>query len=478
MHLHRALVRPLGRAILTLVLTLSFLATYFIAAPSAAPVHALQNSVALTPPLGWNDWYSFGCNINDALIRSTADAMVSSGMQAAGYQYINLDDCWQVSRDASGTIQTDPIAFPQGIAALAAYVHGKGLKLGIYTDVGIKTCAGRPGSKGYEKQDALTYASWGIDLVKVDWCYDGGVDAQTIYGLWRDALAATGRPMVFSICNWGRNTVWRWGPTTGNMWRTTGDTADSWQNMLNTVDNNAQHNTIAGPGSWNDPDILHIGQGGMTVAEYQANFSLFALMAAPLIAGNDIRTMTQPIASILTNTEVLAIDQDVAGQQGFKIKDTSAGLQVWMRKLAAPGSRAVILFNRSATSASMSVNWADIGLTGSATARDLWTHTDVASSLTGYSATVPPHSAVMLKVNGAENSSWTQTPLVSGYLSSQIWTYADNGWGPVETNKSLGDINIRDGRAITLAGVVYSKGLGVHASSDVRYNLNGRCTKF
>ncbi|CAN5209850.1 ricin-type beta-trefoil lectin domain protein [soil metagenome] len=441
--------------------------------------YALSNGLAQTPPLGWNDWYSDFCSVSDPLIRSTADAMVSSGMQAAGYQYVNLDDCWQTSRDANGTIVADPVAFPNGMKAVADYVHSKGLKFGIYTDAGTKTCAGRPGSQGYEAQDAATYASWGVDFVKVDWCNTGSLNAKNQYGIWRDAIAASGRPMLFNICNWGTQTPWVWGPTTGNMWRTTSDTHDNWQNLLATIDNNSQHTSFAGPGGWNDPDIMHIGLGGMTNTEYQSNFSLFAIMASPLIAGNDIRTMSQPIHDILTNKEVIAVDQDSLGQQGFKVNDNNAGLQVWMKRLHTPGQRSVVLFNRTATAAAMTVKWTDIGLlSSSASVRDLWTYTNKGNYSTSYTATVPSHGVVMIKVSGTGNTSWVQTPLKSGFLSDQIWTYADNGWGPVETDMSLGNIEIRDGHTLTLNGATFAKGLGTHANSDIRYNTNSRCTKF
>src|SRR6266436_10432113 len=237
------------------------------------PATSAQTSASLapTPPMGWNSWNKFGCNVSDKLIREMADAVVSSGMQAAGYQYVNIDDCWQVSRDPSGTIVADPARFPSGIKALADYVHGKGLKLGIYTDAGTGTCEKRPGSLNHEVQDAKTYASWGIDYVKIDWCNAEGLDPEVQYAKLRDALANSGHPIVFSICNWGLKTPWRWGPATGNLWRTTGDINDTYDRMslIGFAQNGLEK--FAGPGHWNDPDMLEVGNGGMKRDEYRTH---------------------------------------------------------------------------------------------------------------------------------------------------------------------------------------------------------------
>ena len=357
---------------------------------------ALDNGLALSPPMGWNSWNFFGCSINETIVKQEADAMVSSGMKAAGYEYINLDDCWQNGRDASGNIVADPTKFPSGIASLAQYVHSKGLKLGLYTDAGTQTCQGRPGSYGFYPQDANTYSSWGVDYIKVDWCNTTGLDPQTQYQQFRDALANTS--IEFSICDWGTNSPWLWGPATGNLWRTTGDINDSWASMTGNMDSNSLVAAYAGPGGWNDPDMLEVGNGGMTAVEDQTHFSMWAMMAAPLIMGNDLTNMPAATKAILTNAEVIAVDQDILGNQGVVVSDNGAGLQVWSKKLSG-GALAVALFNRSAATASLTAYWSVIGLpAGSAAVRDLWTHSDQGTFTDSYTASVPSHGVVMLKL--------------------------------------------------------------------------------
>ncbi len=373
-----------------------------IAIAAARP--RLDNGLVRTPPMGWNSWNHFGCDVSAQLIRETADAMVSSGMRDAGYRYVVIDDCWQVAREAGGRIVADSVRFPEGIKALADYVHGKGLKFGIYTDAGRRTCQGRPGSYGYEEMDARTYATWGVDYVKVDWCNAEGLDARTQYAKMREALAKAGRPIVFSICEWGSNRPWEWGATTGNLWRTTGDISDHWNSLLSILDLSSQYWSAARPGAWNDPDMLEVGNGGMTNDEYRAHFSLWALMAAPLMAGNDLRTLvgdarqTRNIREILTNSEVIAIDQDSLGVQGMLVQNYPPELQVWARPLA-DSSRAVVLFNRASVPTSMTVSWSRIGITSdSARVRDLWAHTDAGTVSRRYSTLVPSHGVVMLRV--------------------------------------------------------------------------------
>jgi alpha-galactosidase len=300
---------------------------------------------ALTPPMGWNSWNKFGCNVSDGMIRGTADAMIKSGMKDAGYQYVNVDDCWQVSRDANGNIVADPQRFPYGMKALADYVHSLGLKFGLYSDAGSKTCAGRPGGLGHEYQDALTYAAWGVDYLKYDWCNTTTQDAKASYANIRAALNAAGRPIVLSICEWGTAKPWLWGKDVGgNIWRTTGDITDKWSGqtkwpdgsccsngMLAILDLQVGLESYAGPGHWNDPDMLEVGNGGMTDAEYRSHFSLWSLLAAPLIAGNDLRAMRPQIQAILTNKEVIAVDQDVLGHEGTRV-NKSGDLEVWARQ--------------------------------------------------------------------------------------------------------------------------------------------------
>lgn len=369
--------------------------------PAAAQQRRLDDGLARTPPMGFNTWNKFGCNVSDELIRGVADAMVSSGMRDAGYQYVVIDDCWQVGRDtATGRIIPDPQRFPSGMRALADYVHFRGLKFGLYTDAGRRTCEGRPGSYRFYEIDARTYAEWAVDYTKVDWCYSDSLVARTQYTQFRDALRAAGRSIVFSICEWGSNRPWEWAPGVGHLWRTTGDIADRWNSFIRILDASSTHARDAGPGGWNDPDMLEVGNGGMTAEEYRAHFSLWAIMAAPLIAGNDIRTMADSTREILTNREVIAVDQDSLGVQGWLVAQPQPDLQVWMKPLR-DGSRAVALFNRTEAPAEIAVDWSAIGLApGQAAVRDLWAHADRGRFRDRFAATVPPHGVVMVRITG------------------------------------------------------------------------------
>lgn len=384
------------------VATVALLAATTLTAQPSVPRR--PGNLALTPPMGWNSWNRFGCNVSDRLIRETADAIAATGMRDAGYQYVTIDDCWQVARSAAGTIVVDSVRFPAGMKALADYVHGKGLKFGIYTDAGRKTCEGRPGSYGYEAIDARTYAAWGVDYVKVDWCNSEGLDAPTQYRIVRDAFAAAGRPMVLSICEWGLNRPWEWAPGVGNLWRTTGDIQDRWSSILTLVDLNVQYSHVAGPGGWNDPDMLEVGNGGMTPNEYRAHFSLWAMMAAPLNAGNDVRAMMDStdaatlVREILLNKDVIAVDQDSLGRQATIVQASPSETQVWSKPLA-DGSRAVLLFNRASVATTITADWGRVGLGATrGRVRDLWAHSDLGVIETRYAATVPSHGVVMLRV--------------------------------------------------------------------------------
>jgi len=402
----------------------------------ASPSIALDNGLALTPPMGWNSWNKFGCNVSEDLIKSMADGMVSSGMKDAGYQYVVIDDCWQVSRDENGNIVPDAQRFPSGMKALGDYIHGKGLRFGIYSDAGEKTCAGRPGSMGHEYQDAQMYAKWGVDYLKYDWCHTGKRNAEEAYSTMRDALKAAGRPMVFSMCEWGTAKPWLWAAGTGNLWRTTGDINDHWEGkkkwpdggccslgMLDILDLQVGLESFAGPGHWNDPDMLEVGNGGMTINEYRAHFSLWAILAAPLIAGNDLRNMSPEIKEILTNKEILAINQDALGRQASRVwtsrrKDEAtrprqdgprekevpteggnSGTEIWSKQLN-DGTRAVLLLNRSASEAEISVAWSTLGYPEHlpASVRDLWAHKDLGKFTGKFSAKVPSHDVVVVTV--------------------------------------------------------------------------------
>ena len=367
---------------------------------------ALDNGLARTPPMGWNSWNKFACNVSEDLIKQAADALVSSGMKDAGYQYIVIDDCWQVSRDAEGNIVPDAQHFPSGMKALGDYVHAKGLKFGIYSDAGTGTCQNRPGGRGYEFQDARQYAAWGVDYLKYDWCNHSTQNSEASYSIMRDALAKSGRPIVFSLCEWGSTKPWLWAKDVGNLWRTTGDIADKWESpqkddglgVVQILDLEDGIESYAGPGHWNDPDMLEVGNGGMTTTEYRAHFSMWCLLAAPLMAGNDIRNMSAEIHDILTNKEVIAVDQDPLGQQGRRVR-RSNGLEVWEKPLA-DGSRAVALLNRTGAEANITVSWPDIGYPShlAAKVRDLWAKKDLGEMKGSYAASVPSHGVVMVTI--------------------------------------------------------------------------------
>ena len=381
-----------------------FVAALLLAA--VAPAKA-GDGLALTPPMGWNSWNKFQCNVSEQLIRGAADALVASGMKDAGYQYVVIDDCWQVSRAADGTIVADAQRFPSGIKALADYVHSKGLKFGIYSDAGTQTCAGRPGAKDHELQDARTYASWGVDYLKFDWCHSEGQDQREAYQKMSQALRASGRPIVFSMCEWGSSKPWLWAQGVGQLWRSTGDIQDCWDcgkewggmGVSHIVDLVAELYPYAGPGHWNDPDMLEVGNGGLTLAENRAHFSLWCLLAAPLMAGNDVPAMTPEIKEILTNPEAIAVDQDPLGVQGRRVKDEGAK-EVWMKPLA-DGSRAVILFNRGSETGPIAVDWQDIGLAPGtkAVVRDLWKKADVATVAGRFEAKVGSHDVAFLRIS-------------------------------------------------------------------------------
>jgi alpha-galactosidase len=379
--------------------------------PCTAFAQVQRDSLAQTPPMGWNSWNKFQCKVSEDLIKSIADAIATNGMKEAGYEYVVIDDCWQVSRDENGNIVADAQHFPSGIKAVADYVHSKGLKFGIYSDAGTKTCAGRPASQGHEYQDALQYARWGVDYLKYDWCNTGTRNAEEAYTTMSNALLSTGRPIVFSMCEWGTAKPWLWGKGIGNLWRTTGDISDHFEGrnkwpdgsccslgMVDIVEMQNGIETYAGPGHWNDPDMLEVGNGGMSNPEYQAHFSFWALLAAPLMSGNDVRSMTPEIKEILTNQEVIAIDQDKLGRQGRRLSK-NGNLEIWARPLS-DGGRAVILFNRGTAEGEIKVTWEQLAYPDhlSAKVRDLWAHKDLGSFTGAYSSKVAPHSVIMLKV--------------------------------------------------------------------------------
>ena len=374
------------------------------AMPGRNPLPALHpvrdNRLARTPPMGWNSWNKFASRVNDEIVRSIADAMASNGMKAAGYRFINIDDTWEAGRDAQGNIQSNK-KFPD-MHALAVYVHSKGLKLGIYSSPGPNTCAGYEGSYAHEAQDARTWAAWGIDYLKYDWCGARNLytdaDMRAVYQIMGDALLSSGRPIVFSLCQYGRQDVWKWGPDVGgNLWRTTGDIKDAWDSMSKIGFNQAGLAPYARPGHWNDPDMLEIGNGGMSDTEYKTHMSLWSMLAAPLMAGNDLRSMSKSILDILTNPEVIAIDQDPMGRQARRLSQ-SGDQEIWLRDLAN-GRRAVAFFNRGPKEAQITLQWSEAGFTKPpAKARDVWEHRDLKLQGPEYTAAVPSHGVVLLRL--------------------------------------------------------------------------------
>ncbi len=374
-----------------------------LALPARLPLPELHevpdNGLARTPVMGWNSWNNLGFRVDDAAVRQMADAMVSSGMRDVGYTYINIDDSWQGMRDAHGNI-TGNRKFPN-MKALADYIHSKGLKLGLYSSPGPNTCGAYLGSYGHEEQDAKTYAAWGVDFLKYDWCSAGRIyqdsEMRAVYQKMGDALRATGRPIVFSLCQYGTDEVWKWGAKVGgNQWRTTGDIVDTWKRMSEIGFSQFKIASYARPGHWNDPDMLEVGNGGMTYDEYRTHMSLWALLSAPLLAGNDLRTMTAETKSILMNTEVIAIDQDPAALPVKKISEQGP-LVVAARPLENK-EWAVGLFNRGDSTNRMSVSWSDLGLHGKLRVRDLWAHKDLGRVADQFSAEVPAHGVVLISV--------------------------------------------------------------------------------
>ena len=392
---------------------------FTIALMSSFPIAKAQSaSEAATPPMGWNSWNHFGDKVNDANVRATADAMVSSGMRDAGYIYVNVDDTWEGQRDAQGNIHPNS-KFPD-MKALADYVHSRGLKFGIYSSPGPKTCGEYEGSYGHEQQDADTYAMWGVDFLKYDLCsYESIMQMwdldhpekpvsesqqekavatmQQAYEKTHQALLNTHRPIVFSLCQYGIGSVWKWGQKVGgNLWRTTDDIRDDYRSMSLIGFSQAGLEQYAGPGHWNDPDMLEIGNGGMTPDQYRTQMSLWAILAAPLLAGNDLSNMSDTTKSILMNREVIAVDQDNLGVQGKRI----APLQIWMKPLSG-GAKAVAIFNYVLDDQAIPITLQleDAGFTGPVHARDLWAHKDLGILQGSYTVVVPPGGVVMLRLS-------------------------------------------------------------------------------
>lgn len=357
----------------------------------------MDNGLGRTPQMGWNSWNHFACNIEEKLIRETADAMVSTGLAAAGYEYVNIDDCWaELNRDSNGNFVPKADTFPSGMKALADYVHNKGLKLGIYSDAGSQTCSKKmPGSLGHEEQDANTFASWGIDYLKYDNCNNEGISPKERYPVMTKALQNSGRPIFYSLCEWGQDDPATWANGVGNSWRTTGDISDNWDSMTSRADENEKWADYAKPGGWNDPDMLEVGNGGMTTDEYRSHFSIWALAKAPLLVGCDVRSMSKDTYEILSNREVIAVNQDRLGVQGKKVKK-NGDLEVWAGPLAH-NKVAVVLWNRGGSTSEITAYWSDIGLNSTAVVnvRDVWGHSTIKSVKEHVSASIESHGCRM-----------------------------------------------------------------------------------
>ena len=378
--------------------------------------------LAQTPPMGWNSWNEYACNIDERLIRATADRMVANGMREAGYTYVNIDDCWHGSRDKDGNIEADPVRFPSGIKALADYVHAKGLKLGIYSDAGSRTCGGRPGSQGHEYADARQYARWGVDYLKYDWCNTGEGAAkrnpQEAYRTMRDAIHEAGRPMVLSICEWGDSKPWEWARDIGHLWRTTGDITNCWDCVVNhgswfssgflsILDRQAAIRAASGPGHWNDPDMMEVGNMA-TRAQDRSHFTMWAMLSAPLIVGTDIENLKPEVLAMMTDRDVIAIDQDKLGISALPwIK--GGNIDVWAKPLEG-GGWAIAFLNRTERAQKLAFDWTQFELKDDSFAkeagfantryavRDIWKKRDVGDTKAKLPVQLAPFETALFRL--------------------------------------------------------------------------------
>lgn len=400
--------------------------------PEVKAAHSSTDSLAMTPPMGWNSWNAFGANVNEQVIRETADAMANSGLKEAGFQYIVIDDIWQGGRDSStGLLYADPVKFPSGIKALADYVHSKGLKFGIYSDAGTQTCGDKPGSFGYEEKDAKLFAEWEVDFLKYDYCYcPDYASLNTDYKMARerykkmgDALKSTGRPILFSICEWGPRSPWLWGKEVGGqMWRTSYDVHDIWDSPNNemspigivaSIDVMANLARFSGPGGWNDPDMLVVGLknsgyikgGGCNDIEYRSQMSMWCMFSAPLMVGGDIRNMNEATKTILLNKDIIDIDQDALGRQAIRMMRKD-GLEVWKKPLTNDRF-AIALFNRNSESRSLTAAFKNIEMDSTAKydVYDVWKHASAGKGVQSITAKLQPHECQVFVLTPSAGSS-------------------------------------------------------------------------
>ncbi len=375
--------------------------------------------LALTPPMGWNSWNTFGTDINEKLVRDIADAFITLGLKDAGYEYIVLDDGWMtMERDANGNLVADPKKFPSGMKALADYVHSKGLKFGLYNCAGNKTCAGYPGSRGHEYQDARLYASFGVDYLKYDWCNTGKINAEEAYITMRDALYAAKRPVVFSICEWGQNEPWTWAKNVGHLWRVSGDIGPCWDcefghgtwsslGVWRIINLRKGIRSASGPGHWNDFDMMEVGNG-MTAAEDRVHFGMWSMLASPLMMGNDLRKASKETIETLTNKEVIAVNQDKLGSQGFRFMD-EGGIEIWIKPLSGE-DWAMIFVNMKDSPVNLNFDWKKEHIGDNSynrslevkqhtyQIRDLFKKRDFGNTNSNLKATIPAHDCLMLRL--------------------------------------------------------------------------------
>lgn len=429
-----------------------------------------QELLAARPPLGWNGYNAFGCSpeLNEAKVKDNVEALISSGMLAAGYQYVNLDRCWELARAEAKTRVFDPGRLPSGIEGLAALLHDRGLLLGVFAPIG--DCLGGPGGDGYETLDAESYAAWGIDYVKYVACPGESAQASAVQRF-AQALRGVERPIVLSL---GSPPFAEWMRGTAQVWRTGGNATPTWASIVESVDATTPLAAYARPGAFNDPDMLEIGNGSLSEGEARVQLSVWSILAAPLLAGNDLSSMSDATRDILTNTEVIALDQDPLGLQGALVR-SEGDIDVLVKPLASCGGRGVVLWNRGEIAEEVTLGAADLWLApGLLAARDLWAHANIPGDADTVTVIVPPHDAVALRVTGVEPT----LPAGEVYLSDLSWTYAVNGFGPVELDTSNGEDLPGDGVPMRLRGGAYDKGVGAHAPSLIRYRLGQRCSRF
>jgi len=377
------------------------------------------NDLALTPPMGWNSWNTFGTDINEKLVKDIADKFIELGLKDAGYEYLVLDDGWMAKeRDADGNLIADPIKFPNGMKALADYIHSKGLKFGLYNCAGSQTCAGYPGSRGYEYQDARMYASWDIDYLKYDWCNTGKLNAEEAYITMRDAIKKANRPMVFSICEWGDNEPWKWAKDVGHLWRVTGDIINCWDceighgswsssGVWKIIDMRKDIRKEAGPGHWNDFDMMEVGNG-MTNAEDRSHFAMWTMLASPLIMGNDLRMASSETIKTLSNKEVIQVNQDKLGIQGFRFSNENE-LEIWIKPLAND-EWAVTFVNMGDKLTAINFDWKKHDMGDNLNnknlevkklnykIRDLFNHKNLGDTASNLKAEIASHDVLMIKL--------------------------------------------------------------------------------